>query len=598
MSTECTICARGCKVLDGRLGACGNYFNDSGLIREMHPHRYLLVEPIAIESVPIFNFYPSTRFLQITTTGCVFNCSGCVSGVLVKEMNPGGPALVEISPEQIANKAMASDCAGVAFLMNDPLASFHTFAAVAREAHGKGLLVGFSSNGYFSEESLNEIIDDIDFANIGLKGFTDDVYRTCGVSSAAPVYRTLRRLHERGVHVEVSCIFKNDNREEILAAGRAVAEIGRSIPFQVMRFVPYEEAPCNMEPAIRQAEEIVREMSAWLDYVYLFNSPGTDCQDTLCPECGLELVKREYWGPMGAIVRSKKLPDEGPMDCPHCGTPIALKGCFNNCDCDTSDGGYSYTRALEIIEGILITMGVDNHNQVKRLWEETLGGRSLYGLHMDIQHSESYLERIRTFGVQVGEEDKAEGMIAYYRGKLEKVAALLRQSTDRPRVYYCMGKPLYAIKPDRFENHIVELSGGISVNQSMSDVSGRPGMKITAERLNQLNPDIIFLSAQYEGAISDFYLDCQEAGVEVAALQSGRVYNQMAHGWEYGSPRWLLGFLHMANCLHPDICSFNMESEASEFYERFYGISYDPRELNHSFSRPSSTWEWIDGKQL
>ena len=123
-------------------------------------------------------------------------------------------------------------------------------------------------------------------------------------------------------------------------------------------------------------------------------------------------------------------------------------------------------------------------------------------------------------------------------------------------------------------------------------------MKITADRLNELNPDIIFLSAQYEGAIADFFLDCQEAGVNVSALRSGRVYTQMAHGWEYGSPRWLLGFLHVANCLHPDICTFDMESEASEFYQRFYGIEYDPRELNHSFSRPSSKWAWIDSNQL
>ena len=89
MSIECKICARGCKVLDARPERAVIISMTPVEIREMHPHRYLLVEPIAIESVPIFNFYPRTRFLQITTTGCVFNCSGCVSGVLVKEMDPG-----------------------------------------------------------------------------------------------------------------------------------------------------------------------------------------------------------------------------------------------------------------------------------------------------------------------------------------------------------------------------------------------------------------------------------------------------------------------------------------------------------------------------
>lgn len=592
MKNECNICARGCQILEGRLGACRNYMNDHGQIREINPHRYLLVEPIAIESVPMLNFYPRTKFLQITTTGCVFNCSGCVSGVLVQEMNTAGNALVEMTPGQVVNKARNSDCAGIVFLMNDPLASLHTFAQVAQEAQKNGLLVGFSSNGYFTEASLESIIDYVDFANIGLKGLNDEAYRACGVSGYKPVYRTLRTLHQRGVHVEVSCIFKTSNREDILAVAREVASIDRAIPFQIMRFVPYEEAPGRLEPTIRQAEELAREISGFVDYAYLFNSPGTNRQDTLCPRCGFELIKREYWGPMGAIVRSTALPDEGPMLCPGCGTPLPIRGRFNNCDCDTSDGGYAFSRALEIMEGILITLGVDDHSKVVQLWEKTLSERSSHSLHLDIQRTDTYLERIRDCGIQVGEQERAERLIAYYRSRLDEVTARLVGVQKRPRVYYCMGKPLFATKAERFQHHIVELAGGLSVNKDMSDITGRPGMGIPARRLNEIDPDVIFVSAHYKGAIDDFYLDCQEAGVDVKALRSGRIFNHASFGWEYGSPRWLLGFLHMANCLHPELFSYDMEKEAGDFYRRFYGIEFDASEMNNSFGKPSCKWTW------
>jgi len=592
MSVVCDICERRCHIREGGHGSCGNYINENGRIREKYLHRYLLVEPTAIETVPVFNYYPGTKFLQIATTGCVFDCSGCVSTVLVKEIDPAGKALVELSPGQVVDRAVENDCAGVVFLMNDPLASFQTFTAVAKAAKEQGLMVGFSSNGYFTEESLAAVINYLDFVNIGLKGYGDEVYRQCGVHSSKPVYRTLRSLYEQGVHVEVSCIYKLSNKENILAAAREVAAIDRTIPFQVMLFFPYEDAPRGEEPSIRRAEELVREISSFLDYIYLFNSPGTDLQDTYCPKCGQAVVKREYWGPMGALVRSKRLPDEGPMFCPQCGKQIAIKGKFNYCDCDNSDGGYSYTRALEIIEGILVTLGVESHRKVVQLWEETLGGRTLQGLYRDIQETENYLSVVLDYGAKVGEQEKAERMVSYYRKKMQEVTSRLEGVTRRPRVYYCMGKPLYSVKAERFENHIVELAGGISLNRLMTDLTGRPGMKIPAARVNKLDPEVIFLSAQYAGAIDDFYLDCREAGVDVAALHQGRVYNQLAHGWEYGSPRWLLGLLHMANCLHPELFTFDMEKEADEFYRLFYGIKYNQQELNHSFSKPSTKWTW------
>ncbi|MGE4560634.1 MAG: radical SAM protein, partial [Desulfobulbus sp.] len=202
---KCTICELGCRLAQGRPGACGLYELEDGRIVERYPDRYLVACPISIETMPILHFYPGTKFLQITTTGCNFNCPGCISTALVREMYSDSPALKRLSVEQVVNKALELDCQGIVFLMNDPLAAFPRFLKIAQLAQEKNLKVGCSSNTYFTQESLGQLLPSLDFINIGMKGFTDTAYRACGVPGIQPVLRNLETLHKAGVHVEVSC---------------------------------------------------------------------------------------------------------------------------------------------------------------------------------------------------------------------------------------------------------------------------------------------------------------------------------------------------------------------------------------------------------
>ncbi len=165
LARRCRVCENACPIPPGGVGRCGRYGNRDGVVSELHPNTYLMVCPIRIETIPMLHFHPGARFLQVSTVGCNFNCPGCISAVIVREMDPQSRALRAFSPEQIVAEAKRNACRGVTFLMNDPLAAFETFLAVAKAAKEHGLYVGCSSNGYFSLESVRRLSPVLDFIN-------------------------------------------------------------------------------------------------------------------------------------------------------------------------------------------------------------------------------------------------------------------------------------------------------------------------------------------------------------------------------------------------------------------------------------------------
>lgn len=589
---NCDICERGCLIPEGGTGACGLYYSKNGEIFELNPDKYLIVCPISIETMPMLHFYPGGKFLQISTVGCNFDCNGCISTVIVREMDPAGKALRELSPEQVVNEAVKNNCIGITFLMNDPLASFLTFTRVAKAAKQQGLLVGCSSNAYFTETSLGKIYDYLDFINIGVKGLSNQAYRNCGVKSPEPVFRNIKMLHENGVHVEISCIHNRTNREELLSIAHRLAGVSTEIPLQVMRFIPVEDADLSLEPTIRESEKLCESLAGHLSHVYLFNSPGTEFLSTFCPACGGFILKRDFYGPMGAKLRARgTVPDNNI--CPQCKRGLSFKGVTAKTLFREGDfqGGYPFTRALEMIEAILIAIGVTDQKKVVEVWGKTLCRDELSKLHHALQNPHTYIGLIRHFGKLAQMENRAEELAAYMEEKIAVINSGLPSINKKPRVYYAMGKPNFCIKGGRLENQLVEAAGGISVNKEVEG-EGRPGLEITFDILHVLNPQVIFISSFISSPAEDFYEDCCEAGLDVEAVKNRKIYTHPAPCWDFGSPRWILGLMYIANVLHPGIYNFNLYAEAIKFYRKFYGIDFNIPDLNRSFGKPSNKWKW------
>jgi pyruvate-formate lyase-activating enzyme len=546
--------------------------------------------------MPMLHYHPGGKFLQISTTGCNLNCPGCISTVIVREMPRDSRALQHLVARQVVDKALSNECLGIAFLMNDPLASLPTFVRVAELAYTKKLLVGCSSNAYFTPTSLEQVLPYLDFINVGMKGFSDQSYRACGGSAGiGPVLENLKTLYAADVHIEISCIFSKDKQDELRGLADHIAGISPRIPLQIMRFIPFEGADISQETSIREAEDFCQELRQTLDHVYLFNTPGTEYLHTLCPACGSVALQRDFYGPMGAKLINAPSVSSQSVRCQQCQSDLDYVGKAAQSPYQEGDfqGGYPFTRALEMVEAMLIAMGVERKQDIARAWEYLLNQFGLPRLHREVQRPLAYIAALRHFGRFLGADRRAEELAVYLEDKLECITRALSDVIQRPRVYYAMGKPLFFINGGRLENQLVEWAGGVSVNKELAP-GGRPGRSLGVKQLNELDPDIIFISAFISNTVDDLYAECLRLGVKVKAVDQKRIYTHPAPGWDFGSPRWVLGLMNLANILHPQKFSFDVIAEADCFYRHFYGLEFKLHEVNRSFAKPSGRWQWAE----
>ena len=560
------------------------YRNDGTTIVERFPDAFLAAFPVAVETLPVLHFFPGAKLLQVCTVGCNLACGGCVSEILVGHADSLAATGEALGPDDLLRLATENACTGIAFALNDPIASLPTFCRLAERAREEGLLVGCSTNGYMTESSALRLRDRVDFVNIGLKGATDASYHACGAKSAAPVFRTVRLLHEGGVHVEASVVYRRGGEDEVIDAARMLAAISPDIPLQVMRFVPFGDAGLGEEPTIYASEELCDRLRDILPWVYLFNSPGTTHLTTFCPACGKPCIEREFFGPMGSHLAGRAQTVCG------CGHALPVRGAVSPTVFYEPGmmGGYRVTRGLEMVWAILACLGVEEQAVLARVWGEVLRTGMLgKELHDRMNNIDAYLDLVMDFARRTGRDEAGRDLSTYIRERLEFIRERVT-GAPRPRVYYAMGHPLFALNPGRFEGKLVEAAGGTYVNREIGR-EGKPGVTLSREEFVALAPEYLFTSGFLTSTVDDTLRYCAEHGLDIPAVRDGRVYS-MRPSWDFGSPRWILGLMAIANTLHPDLFAFDIEEEADMFYHRFYGLPYRATDANRSFAHPGTEW--------
>ena len=574
---KCNICEIGCRLKPGEHGHCGMYEIRNHAMAERFPFTHMAAIPVSIETMPMTHFRPGAKFLQLGGIGCNFSCNGCVSGLFTRHMDRFAPALKRLSPEGVVEKAKDMACEGIIWCMNDPTVNHHTFLALGKAARAEGLLVGCSSNIYHTQKAASQLAGVLDFINCGLKGATDNAYRRAGVPSAGPVFRNLCYLHDAGIHVEASIMYSRGNEAEVTASAEKLAGISGKIPLQIMRFLPFGDAPMNLEPTMTAAEDLCRQVRNILPYSYLFNTPGTPYLHTMCPECGNLLIYREFYGPMGSRVITC-----APEGVCNCGYKTHLNGQVRKEPYEEfgMSGGYRFTRALEIIRAVCECLGITSDEAIAHVWRSVIEHDDVDKLHDKINGIDKYLRLIVEMGRRFHKAERAERLTAYMRDRITRVVRAVRNQSQ-PRVYYAMGSPFFALNAERFETKLVDAAGGHCVNTSISR-SGKPGVNISREELLHLNPEHIFISGFLSSPREVFSELCRDNGLWIDAVCRDRIH-AVPPGWDFGNPRWILGLMHIANILHPNQCRFDLEEETDRFYDMAYRTPPDQFISNRSF---------------
>ncbi len=322
----CGLCPNACVIAEGAAGICGARGVVGGRLQAL---TYGLVSSIAadpIEKKPVFHFRPGTRVLSIGSVGCSMRCGHCQNWQISRPRGADGSVdLRNLTPAEVLDLAVETECEGVAFTYNEPVIWLEYVLDCARLAKQAGLYTVMVTNGYVTEAGLDLFAEVIDVWRVDIKGFSEETYRElCHVRHPEEVRRQAARArHVHGMHVE--CVTNliptvNDSDAEVTAVAEWIAnELGRDTPWHLTRFIPYlEYAHLPMTPlaSLEHARDI--GMTAGLDFIYLGNVDVPGGEDTRCPECGGLVVARR-----GFSVVSDRLASRGT--CATCGAALNFK---------------------------------------------------------------------------------------------------------------------------------------------------------------------------------------------------------------------------------------------------------------------------------
>jgi len=294
---RCHLCNHRCIITEGQRGLCGVRENHSGTLVSLVYGKVIAAHCDPIEKKPLFHFLPGTRSYSVATVGCNFKCLFCQNSDISQMPSDHNRIMGDdMTPDQIVKDALDSRAVTISYTYTEPTIYFELAADTARMAVSKGLKNVFVSNGYMTEQCLEEIFPDLHAANVDLKAFSQSFYREqCG-AKLEPVLNTLKTMKKMGVWLEVTTLLipgLNDSVEELRDLARFLSDLDPNIPWHISRFHPTYHLTgisSTSSDSIRRAREIGYE--AGLTYVYSGNVPGDEGEKTFCHECGKLLIDR------------------------------------------------------------------------------------------------------------------------------------------------------------------------------------------------------------------------------------------------------------------------------------------------------------------
>jgi len=318
---QCDLCPRYCRLHEGQRGFCFVRACEGGeiVLTTYGRSSGFCIDPI--EKKPLNHFLPGTPVLSFGTAGCNLGCKFCQNWDISKSREFDTLA-DQADPDTIARAAAELGCRSVAFTYNDPVI-FHEYAIdVARACKQRDVFAVAVTAGEVCPEPRAEFYAHMDAANVDLKGFTEEFYRTVCAAGLEPVLDTLRYIRNAtDVWLETTTLLipgHNDSDEEIDAMTRwVVAELGPDVPMHFTAFHPdwrMLDTPSTPPATCRRARAIARANG--VRYAYTGNIVDSDGGTTHCHVCDAAVVRRAGYDIVGWGLDVQGC-------CQKCGTPCA-----------------------------------------------------------------------------------------------------------------------------------------------------------------------------------------------------------------------------------------------------------------------------------
>lgn len=193
---------------------------------------------------------------------------------------------------------------------------------------------------------------------------------------------------------------------------------------------------------------------------------------------------------------------------------------------------------------------------------------------IDYFSMEEQMKTISIMGKVLGEEEKAQSYIDYYRETIEKTqeVTLTIPPDERVSLYHSVNEAVRTDLKDSFQDQWIQVTGGINV--SVNDELKVSGDKTyaTLEQIYLWDPDIIIAN---ESGVPE-YIRTNEQWASLRAVKKKKVY-QIPNGisrWGHpGSLETPLAIMWTSKLLYPQYFpQLDMVKETKNYYSRFFSM--------------------------
>ncbi len=224
-------------------------------------------------------------------------------------------------PEDVVALAEYLKSPSIAYTYSEPTAWYEYMIDTAKLARAKNIKNVWVTCGYMREEALGELCQVLDAANVDLKSFDEEIYKTLNSGKLEPILNTLKTLKREGVWFEVTNLIVPTYTDKPDMIRRMcdwlVENLGPDYPLHFSRFHAAHkltQLPPTPPDVLAEARSIARE--AGLRYVYVGNCPEVkDAGTTFCPQCDGVVVRRSVYAIVTLNIDGGK--------CGNCGAQLA-----------------------------------------------------------------------------------------------------------------------------------------------------------------------------------------------------------------------------------------------------------------------------------
>ena len=293
---NCFLCAHRCHIREGSRGICRVRENRDGKLYTLVYGNLISRNVDPIEKKPLYHFLPGTKAYSIATPGCNFRCSWCQNWQIsqmprIMEM----PQTKRFMPEGVIESAKKSGSTSIAYTYSEPTIFFEYAYDIGKMAHELGMKNVFVTNGFMTNEMLEMIHPYLDAANVDIKAFKDETYRTLMGGRLEPVLESCRKMKELGIWLEVTTLIVpgvNDDKKELEDLAKFIfKDLGPETPWHLSRFYPQykmtDRGPTDTSLLYKTKEDGEK---IGLKYIYVGNVYNGN--NTKCGNCGQTLIYR------------------------------------------------------------------------------------------------------------------------------------------------------------------------------------------------------------------------------------------------------------------------------------------------------------------